>query len=254
MAKKTQTKIWLASFYGNVNLDFYPCGMTFGEKWNFPEYAKYDMFFGNQKTKNEEEKSLHMQQIKTGAEISCIARNFQKMDKAILPQRLYGHGPLGDKVTSIFAILNDFLILTEPAAELLMKFRLGETQLSKMSFYDYRTEELINDQTYYFFNLCEQRRFMLREYYNSPMEIDNKDENGVPQYYFMQFGGGKKGDYVLADEAVDCDVDIWHDPLLAYSIFMTDTLHDAIVEAGWAKTWKFVPCCLKSEVQGKGES
>ncbi|MBH0064746.1 hypothetical protein [Psychrobacter sp. SZ93C1] len=44
--------------------------------------------------------------------------------------------------------------------------------------------------------------------------------------------------------ALNCELDLWHDPLLMSYVFVSEALHDALVQANMATQWNMVSCQL----------
>ncbi|MDO4768320.1 MAG: hypothetical protein Q4B25_09235 [Pseudomonadota bacterium] len=55
---------------------------------------------------------------------------------------------------------------------------------------------------------------------------------------------GKIVNDAVSEEALHADVDIWHDPKLNRSIFMSAALKQALDKAKMSKVWKLVSCKL----------
>jgi hypothetical protein len=62
-----------------------------------------------------------------------------------------------------FFRVNSGIIISESCAKILKKFRLGETGLYPLSFFDIQLNESVNDQTYYFLNIAELRSYLRPE-------------------------------------------------------------------------------------------
>ena len=54
----------------------------------------------------------------------------------------------------------------------------------------------------------------------------------------------KNGDCVLRSAALQCDVDLWHDPSVRGSIFLSQALRDALHKAKMLKPWFLHSCKL----------
>lgn len=68
--------------------------------------------------------------------------------------------------------------------------------------------------------------------------------DGYDELYNMTIGGEDNVDYAVSEEALHADVDIWHDPRLDESIFMSGALKQALDKAKMSKVWKLVSCKL----------
>ncbi len=66
-------------------------------------------------------------------------------------------------------------------------------------------------------------------------------KNGYNAY---QIGYSYDTPIVLEPQAQQCDLDLWHDPMLWDSIFISQRLYDALNQAGMADSWFLKPCDL----------
>ena len=134
--------------------------------------------------------------------------------------------------------------MTEPCAEILQRFRLGDTQMSAMSFYDYGLQELVDDKTYYFLNIAEWRKYLIHSECSEYIQPVDWARPGYDELYNMTIMGEDNVDYVVSEDALHADMDIWHDPYLNHSIFMSAALKQVLDKAKMSKPWKLVSCKL----------
>ena len=161
-----------------------------------------------------------------------------------MPDTLYGY-KFGKNIKLPPVTLTSCgLVLTEPCAEILQRFRLGETQMSAMSFYDYGLQELVDDKTYYFLNIAEWRKYLIYSECSDRVRPVKYPRDGYDELYNMAFRGKDNIDYAVSEEALHADVDIWHDPKLNRSIFMSAALKQKLDKAKMSKVWKLVSCKL----------
>ena len=140
---------------------------------------------------------------------------------------------------SIFAVRDGFILITKPCAEMLQRFRLSDTQMIPLQLFNPKTRELVNEETYYLLNIYAWRTYFDGK--NNEIFINkNYKYNGyniyTPPYDI------KNGDCVLRSSALQCDVDLWHDPSVRDSIFLSQALRDALHEAKMLKTWFLHSC------------
>ena len=140
---------------------------------------------------------------------------------------------------SIFAVRDGFILITKPCAEILQRFRLSDTQMIPLQLFNPKTRELVNEETYYLLNIYAWRTYFDGK--NNEIFINkNYKYNGyniyTPPYDI------KNGDCVLRSSALQCDVDLWHDPSVRDSIFLSQALRDALHKAKMLKTWFLHSC------------
>lgn len=72
-------------------------------------------------------------------------------------------------------------------------------------------------------------------------KIRKKSYNNESYQVFGLYGDYYK-DIAIAEQAINCDLDLWHDPALTSSIFISDELKKALAEAGMGTDWLFYEC------------
>lgn len=112
-------------------------------------------------------------------------------------------------------------------------------------FFDIQLNELVNDQTYYFFNITELRSYLRPEC--SSNDLDKLSYTKHEGYQLYKLYHADYADHAIAikREAVECDIDLWRDPELDNSIFMSDELKKALGDAQLSDAWQLFLCDLK---------
>lgn len=168
---------------------------------------------------------------------------------SVFPDMLYTESPPGKnfKMPDLCMVCDSFLIMTEAFVAVLRRFNLGKTQISPIRFYDLKSESYVNDETYYFLNIAERHQYFLPDLSTPPRKSEYKI-NGIDVY---EPPLEKQGDhqyanstYAYSAEALSCPVDLWHDPSLRDSLFMSDRLATALREAGFGRLLALWPCRL----------
>lgn len=136
---------------------------------------------------------------------------------------------------SIFIVSNGGIVLNAVCAELLRDFRLGKTRLIPLRIYDSETKQLKNEDPYFLLELTEQRKYFIAESNRSEYYSNRLDLSLNYPIYKMPSRG-------LRCEAADCDVDLWHDPGLPCSVFVSEALHKALDTAGMVNDWQLQLC------------
>ena len=118
-------------------------------------------------------------------------------------------------------------MLHESVATVLMQFNLGKTLLSQVEIINIETDKRVTDQVYYYVHLAETREYLDDEK-SKDLDSNLYDPSSKVRSVFRP----KNDDIALNTEAQDCTVDLWHDPMLRNSWFMSDRLVQALIQAG----------------------
>ena len=145
------------------------------------------------------------------------------------------------KIPSFFRVSDKFIMITEQLAELLGNFRLGTTQISPVKLYEKSTGELLSEQTFYFINVCEKHSYLLPEKCDASLELVSRGDYSL---YRHPSDKEKAKKYCFSQCAMNCPVDIWHDPMVEDSTFLSDPLQQAIKKAGLNKGFSWFSCIL----------
>ncbi len=209
---------------------------------SFPKIFDYAELY-KLKGESKDEKNKRKQMRRTKIEIVDQYHLSQKIAPVNAPTILYAHGfSKTVKLPSFFRTQDGFVILTEPCANVLKKFRLGESVLYPLSFFDIQLNELVNDQTYYFFNIAELRSYLCPEYCSK--DLDKRSYSKHEDYQLFSLYHADYTDHAIAisKEAIECDVDLWQDPELNHSIFISEELKNALDEAQLSEAWQLFLC------------
>lgn len=195
---------------------------------------------------SEEEKNIRKQMRRAKIEIVDQYHLGKKIAPVNAPTILYAHGfSKTVKLPSFFRTQDGFVILTEECANVLKKFRLGGNALYPLSFFDIQLNELVNDQTFYFFNITELRSYLLPEYSSKDLDKHSYTKHEGYQLYKLYHADYADHAIALKREATECDIDLWRDPELDNSIFMSDELKKALDEAQLSDAWQLFLCDFK---------
>lgn len=195
---------------------------------------------------SEEEKNKRKKMRQAKIEIVDKYHLSEKIAPVNAPTILYAHGfEKTVKLPSFFRTQDGFVIFTEACANVLKKFRLGESVLYPLSFFDIQLNEPVNAQTYYFFNIAELRSYLRPE--SSIRKLRKASYTKHEGYQLFNLYEAFYTDHAIAiaKDAVACDVDLWQDPELNHSIFMSDELKKALDEAQLSDAWQLFLCDLK---------
>lgn len=231
------SNVWTTTIMFDENYRVF--GLSFPDTFDYVEFHKL-------KENSPEEKERRAKLLDARIEVTKKYHLAEKILPANAPTILYAHGfSKTVKLPSFFRTQEGFIILTEQCANVLKKFRLGESVLYPLSFFDIQFNELVNDQTYYFFNITESRSFFYPEY--STQDLTKYRNARHKDYQLFELYHADYADRAIAikKEAVECDIDLWRDPELDNSIFMSDELKKALDEAQLSDAWQLFLCDLK---------
>ena len=227
--------------------NIYCIELSFPEIIEYPEYEELNR---KERANNltEEERSKIEYTRKDLIDIIMKYGDFKKMD--MLPDSMWielldpiigkgGAKNIPDPKYSIFMVTDGYIIVTKSCAEILQQFRLLDTQMVPLQLFNPETRELVNEETYFLLNIYAWRTYFDGK--NNEIFINkNYKDNGyniyTPPYNI------KNGDCVLRSSALQCDVDLWHDPSVRDSIFLSQALRDALHKAKMLKTWFLHSC------------
>lgn len=169
----------------------------------------------------------------------------QKIDSAIVPTIFYGNSIDKDFEFPSFCRAPDgFLLINEKCRNILKSFRLGETEMYPLSFFDLDLNEYVNDKNYYFLNIAEWRNYLIPEHSTERLK-ENNNLNESCKEYRLSHSRYEDGAIAVSKQAENCDLDLWHDPALTSSIFISNDLKKALDEAEMGMDWNLFRCKLQ---------
>lgn len=239
MARTKKKKVWVCFLRDVLKTHFVDA--NFPGLFDFPRYHKL-------RKSNFSEGSVEFTEWKKTNELSSqVSSNYRAFNKlTTLPDSLWLTSIKSDlpkKSKYIFKITNGYFVLSEEVSNILASFNLGQTTLTPVKIHKLFTDELWMEDTFYFLNLCELRQYLLPEQTHEHIECWKTDAEGKKTYGLS--ASYLKNNMVEVDSsALECDLDLWHDPSLAGSFFMSDELKNALTEAGLDKLWKLHFCKL----------
>ncbi|WP_019672348.1 hypothetical protein [Psychrobacter lutiphocae] len=144
-----------------------------------------------------------------------------------MPHTVYALPPIDVPKPQEKILTNGSIFLHESIATVLMQFQLGQTKLRKVDIINILTDEKVTDDVYYYVDLAEKRDYFLAE--QSEQVSGNSYDPSIKCKYIRR---PQTGDIALKADAAECDVDLWHEPMLRDSWFMSDRLVQALIKAG----------------------
>ncbi len=236
--------VWLSGFNMTISVNFYDIYPANSKKYDFPKHWK--IFESREKTADPKLLEIKKMYKEDRLELSKASSGFFKTEH--LPDSLWVESSdtkLPPSSEYIFFVRSSGVVLTQACAELLQQFRLGESTLTPVQIYDLETQQLCSEETFYFLNLCERR-----EYIQYPHPQVNES---FSSYASSSFDGKQRyatsipiedKQLLVNKSALNCELDLWHDPLLMSYVFVSDALHDALVQADMDSQWEMVSCQL----------
>jgi hypothetical protein len=214
-----------------------------------PKTLDFSRFFFLDPEKEEEKKEWD-NMLDEILQVIRVYDRREALPQIILPQamyadfkKMYARFPKENlvKIPSFFRVSDKFIMITEQLAELLGNFRLGTTQISPVKLYEKSTGELLSEQTFYFINVCEKHSYLLPEKCDASLELVSRGDYSL---YRHPSDKEKAKKYCFSQCAMNCPVDIWHDPMVEDSTFLSDPLQQAIKKAGLNKGFSWFSCIL----------
>ena len=232
--------VWLAGFK-LTSINFYDIYPANSKKYDFPKHWK--IFESREKTADPKLLEIKKMYKEDRLGLSGAGRYFFKTEH--LPDSLWVESSdtkLPPSSEYIFKVRSGGVVLTQACAQLLQQFRLGESTLTPVQIYDLETPQLCSEEAFYFLNLCERREYIQYPQADKVFKrfptMEGRDKygtSGVPV---------KDKQLLVSKSALNCELDLWHDPLLMSYVFVSDALHDALVQADMDGQWNMVSCQL----------
>ncbi|WP_269915563.1 hypothetical protein [Acinetobacter sp. HY1485] len=165
--------------------------------------------------------------------------DFKSIPLENAPTMIYGEGLSKKTLELLPGFFNtlDSLVVTQECRELLIQFNLGEhIQFFPVSLYDLEKDELANNETYYVLNIADWRSFLAPDLCEGKLRKFQILKAGYQPY---RLSAGDEFDHAIAlfDDATKCDLDLWHDPALVRSLFMSNRLKLALEKAGFLENF-----------------
>ena len=127
----------------------------------------------------------------------------------------------------MFKIIDGYLLFNQSCYDIISQFTLGATHFSQVYIYDIETEALRSETPYYFINIAETRNYLNVE---ESRGIDA--DSCSPKLPTHSIWEPTDDDIQLNATAQECDVDLWHEPVLRKSLFFSDELVSALLASG----------------------
>ncbi|WLF84794.1 imm11 family protein [Moraxella sp. ZY210820] len=221
---------------------------TYGIVVKTVEFDGSEIFFLEEKKKYDTLDSLEESKLelldKIHLNFDDIWHDYEYLE--YLPTKLFkepdiNYSNLPKENEIFFRITNGYLIINEKLYDVISKFNLGKTHFSQVYIYDIETKEQLSDVPYYFVNIAEKFEF-----------LDVENSQGIeanfyqPEHPVRSIGEPKDDDIKLSLSAEKFNLDLWHDPKLRDSLFLSDRLTQALFKAGFTqKELGLIRCVVK---------
>lgn len=211
-----------------------------GFELSFPgiyDYVKDRYEFSKKKSPTEEEKSgFHrINEAYINRVIDPYSIN-KPLHLEHLPTTMYSSSKVGKDVIfpDIFIINDGYLILSTKLAEIFQQFRTGITEIYPVRFYDLQLDEYVDNKFYYFINVCEAHHYFLPEKSEGSSMPYLKFSGPIDGHEYYHSPRDKEGclEFAFSKDALHAPVDLWHDPWIYDSIFISDNLMKVIRDVG----------------------
>lgn len=232
-------------YYGRLSVDIYSIGMNIPTLYDFPLRHRTHMEFI--KDENNPELLARYKKVSAyGLEIEHKMRGLEKFE--VLPDSLWAgfnneyEYPQDDEY--VFEIKGGCIIMREKCANIFKQFRLGESTLTPLQIYDINTGKLWSDEIFYFFNFCEKRHYLAKSQSKGILAFIPHPMSQFEDGTYAEQGGVRDGVVEVDATASNCDIDIWTDPRLVGSVFMSEPLRNALKEQNMTIGWALRSCAL----------
>ena len=190
-----------------------------------------------------EEQAQAIRTRKISADIWEKYRDFKRLD--VLPSELWYFSPPLPGNLPVFRITGGGVVVSSACAEVLQRFRLGESRLQEVQIYHLGNKKPIKGNPYFFVNISEWRNFLVPEASDPRCKYIGYERNGYKMYGMLFFESEiEQPAYALKADVLHSDVDLWHDPMLMGSFFLSEPLQQALQDAGMADAWYLQACRL----------
>ncbi|SUO98459.1 hypothetical protein [Suttonella indologenes] len=215
-------------YYGEYsNIEHYSIGVNIPGLFDYPAYYKAEI--ARRKNRASSELVQKVEELSTHEfYFEKANHDFRKLE--VLPDSLWISNHENDSPKEkdlIFRISSNGIIFREEVATIFNQFRLGQTTLIPVKIYIIETGEQWSNETFYVLNLCEQREYVCFSQPDNGLKAMTSGENKL--VYTGYVNKDRKLD--VSESALECDVDIWYDPSFLGKIFMSENLHQVLVES-----------------------
>lgn len=120
------------------------------------------------------------------------------------------------------------VVLNQDCAEIFKQFCLGTTDLIPVKIYELETGRIFSNATFYILNLSEHHQYLTYPQSSDAVKfLPYPNGGGI----YTRYGDISNQTLEVSKDALQSNVDLWHDPLLDASYFFSDKLHHALRQA-----------------------
>lgn len=207
-----------------------PFRLNFPNNEAFLEYHRIRELEADERTDQEEKFLLDIYEKRTTL-LRMAGMEFLPIPKENMPSVMYTNNGIRKGVVLADIFLAEVFVSNHKLADILKQFRLGNSQISEpMRFFDLMTNSYVNDTFYYFINIAERHSYYLPEQRLNPNFPETYSLSKVyhPPHCKEIFS---VDNYPISTDALNCSVDIWHDPYIKGSLFLSDALAQALQQS-----------------------
>lgn len=120
------------------------------------------------------------------------------------------------------------IIMNEKCANIFKQFNLGNNLLTPVKIFELETKKLWKNELFYVLQVCDERQYMLHKQNNPKL-------NYIPYPLYKKKLGlystvNDLQDYMiqLHSDSIQCDIDLWSDPLLRNKFFISENLYNSL--------------------------
>ena len=224
-----KTRIWIT--FTSLRNNFRPYSISFSNGYDSNEIQ--ELMLKTNKTVEDKDRIVELNKMINRIRFRYL--NFTSIGQ--VPIRLHHNAEqMVIKPFSLCRILDSFLIISESCANVLMKHNIGSSVIHPVRFQNGDSGKL-----YYFLNITECRKYMNKEKSDTANLVTVKSVTEGSQVDLKPFAH-KDRVIAVSVRAEISELDLWHDPGLRYSIFMSDRLRKELELKGLSADWEIREC------------
>lgn len=225
-----KSRVWVT--LTSLEKNFKPYGISFSNGYSFDEIK--ELMHLRDRTPNDVERIIELSKMINRIRFRYL--NFTDIGQVPISLHLGLADQMPMRNFSMCRILDSFIILSEATANILANFNLGTSRIHAVKFKDAE-----NGKLYYLLNVCECRRYIIKEKCENGNFDSIKSTTGGMQLHLKR-SFHKDFNVAVSTSAGNNALDLWHDPELKYSIFISERLRKALESKGLSQDWCMKEC------------
>lgn len=225
----TKSTAWLCNYDDRRAFNIY------GLRASFPDYVDAVSFYylnkkDDNKALSDPEKIEFQKDLEKSMSIKKIWFAGEYIKEKNMPTQVYLEPAENlPKVNEVaFQIINGYLVVNKACYDVMTQFNLGKTHFSEVKIINLETNTKATEQPYYFINIAETREFLDSENSTGVRKSRNRASDSPVRF----ISDPKSNEIKLHNSVVNESIDLWHDPHLVRSLFLSNKMVNALFDAG----------------------